>query len=503
MSTEPHPPELREGEEAPPPGIKVMGIVRWMLLILAAAGAAVTIGSYFASGRATTVETKEPKYYCPMHPQVTSDVPGECPICGMRLERIPADWHKDAGTGATPAGGSSASTDPRPPPNRVPLTLTLDRVQAVGVRVAPVTSREVSLGKRITATVAAPEQGAASVHARASGYVERISVQETGIKVRKGQELLAIYSPEIYQAEAELLATRAWNAGDAGVAPAARQKLELLGMSPAAIDRVLATGTLQRAVSIAAPSSGYVTKKNAVLGSFVTPEMELYELVDLSRVYVVADVPQGELAGIQVGTEGTFSRRDHPNEKVQAKVDLIYPTIDVEARTTRVRMIVKNPKLELRPGEFGVVEFASSPRRGLVVPRDAVIDTGASIYVFVDEGNGKFAPRGVTLGTALDGDVEIVAGLREGEQVVSGATFLVDSESALQASVSGASSTTPSGATSGAPAVPGGPPSVCDQKFDRAKYPDKYTECQKCERIHRGMGTMAEDCENAIPKPWK
>ena len=131
---------------------------------------------------------------------------------------------------------------------------------------------------------------------------------------------------------------------------------------------------------------------------------------------------------------------------------------------------------------------ATAARRALLVPRDAVIDTGARTYVYVDEGNGRYAPRAVVLGAEAPPEVEITEGLAEGERVVSGATFMIDSESALQASVVAPQPSTASG---------------CAAEFDRAKYPDKFGECQKCEIVHRGMGTMVDDCKNAIPKPWK
>ena len=306
------------------------------------------------------------------------------------------------------------------------------------MRTTVVDAHPISAGIRVTATVAAPEQGAASVHVRASGYVERISVQETGVHVAKGQELFALYSPEIYQAESELLAARGWDGRrDAGASPPspAKQKLELLGMSPAAIDRVLADGKPARAVSITSPADGYVAKKTVVLGSFVTPEMDLYEIVDLSRVYVLADISQRDIGHVSVGSDGRFWVSSRPNEVVEAKVDLVYPTLNVEARTTRVRMQVRNPKLTFRPGEYGLVELSGPARTALALPRDAVIDTGTYTYVFVDEGDGRFTPRVVTLGAATDDTIEIAAGLAPGERVVSGATFLIDSESRLQASL--------------------------------------------------------------------
>jgi len=255
------------------------------------------------------------------------------------------------------------------------------------------------------------------------------------VKVAAGQELVGLYSPDVFQAETELLAAKSFGEQGARSVAASRQRLELLGMSPRAIDDVLATGKPMRVISVAAPASGYVSKKNVVLGSYVTPEMALYEIVDLSKVYVVADVFQRDVGAIRVGTEGRFTPSQEPSAVLAAKVDLVYPQLNAEARTTRVRMQVKNEKLALRPGQYGNVDFVLEPRRIVVIPRDAIVDTGRAVYVFVDEGGGRYTPRAVTLGKELDDVAEVLAGVNAGERVVSSATFLIDSESRLQASL--------------------------------------------------------------------
>jgi membrane fusion protein, copper/silver efflux system len=214
--------------------------------------------------------------------------------------------------------------------------------------------------------------------------------------------------------------------------------------------------------------------------------------VYLSKVYILADVFQQDMPRIALGTEGSFTLANRPGISVVARVDLIYPQVNSEARTTRVRMQVPNEKLGLLPGEYGYVQFSSGERTALVVPRDAVIDTGQQAYVFVATGPGDFSPRAVVLGPEAGDSVEIRSGVSQGERVVSGATFLIDSESRLQASLRGGPE---------APSPTGG--SACDTDFDRGKFSDKYTECRKCEEIHRGMGSMVDDCKRAIAKPWR
>ena len=318
------------------------------------------------------------------------------------------------------------------------MTLPLDRVQAFGVRTAIATEQDAAPVLRVTATVEQPEQGVAEVHVRTAGFVERIHVRETGGKVRSGQELVALYSPEVYQAEAELLASRAF--GDP-VAAAGRSKLELLGVPPRAIDAIVQGGKPIRAYPVVAPASGYVTKKNVVLGSYVTPDTALYEIVDLSRVYVVANVFAQDAAAAKVGAKATFSVSGRPELDTRGAIDLVYPSANPEARTVRVRMTVPNEKLRLVPGQVGTLAVErSAASRVVTVPRDAIVDTGEHTYVFIvdaeAEGDAmRLTPRTVTVGVA-DGDhVEIAKGLSAGERVVSGATFLVDSESRLRAAI--------------------------------------------------------------------
>jgi Cu(I)/Ag(I) efflux system membrane fusion protein len=213
----------------------------------------------------------------------------------------------------------------------------------------------------------------------------------------------------------------------------------------------------------------------------------------------VADVFQRDVGFLQKGTAGRFMPARRPDEAIDVHVDLIYPTLNAEARTTRVRMQLKNSKgLTLRPGEYGSVEFATPARKALTVPRDAVVDTGLHTYVFVVQGEGIFSPREVTLGDEQGDVLTILSGVSPGDRVVSGATFLIDSESRLQASAAQVATTAPPEPMKASPEE--GP--SC-QEIDRAKFPDKWIDCQKCTQIHHGMGSMEADCKNMIPKPWK
>lgn len=508
MSTEPEL-ELPEGEEPMPRGTHAMAIVRWSLLAAMAVLAVFAWTSFARSGAkdTSTISAKKIRYRCPMHPQVVQDEPGECPICHMTLEPfevgpMPAAGNDAGHHRATTPGANRPDAGPEPEPGSVPagttpIQLSFDRVQSIGVRTALATTHEMSHTTRVTAVVEAPEQGASEVHVRTPGFVESIAVNQTGVAVSVGQPLFSFYSPAIFETEQEVLALGKWTDGGDSMSTTARTKLELLGVSAADSDEIGRTGKAKRAVAVVAPKNGYVVKKSITLGSYVTPEMVLYELQDLSRVYVVASVFQKDRDVAIVGASGTFHPSSRaPDESIVGKVDLVYPNVGADARTTRVRMQVDNPGRKLLPGDYGVVEFAArtatttTTTTMTMVPRDAVVSTGRQTYVFVDEGSGRFTPKIVVLGSE-DGDrVSIEAGLSPGERVVSGATFLLDSESRLQASVS-------------AQAAQSAAASACDVDFDRTKYPDKWSDCQKCEQAHAGMGSMVTDCKNAIPKPWR
>ncbi len=511
-----HEQHFEEGSEAPPPGVHAMAIVRWLLLAAMAVAALWSIVTYAQPPHEHAAEQK-PKFHCPMHPQITSDQPGECPICHMNLEplapdkpapgapsAVPVPPHVDHEMHPMPRGSAdpSASAAPNLPPGTTPITLSFDRIQAIGVRTALVARGESREALRVNAVVEVPDEARAEVHFRSAGFVEAIRVKELGVKVKAGELLASIYSPEVFQAEQELIAARSWATltdklvdGKAPVASpydAARQRLGLLGVGAGAVDQVAQTGKPFRAVGVSSPIGGYVVAKNVVLGSRVEPDTKLFEIADLSRVYVIANVFPQELKQLHVGDSATFTTPALPDRTFAAKIDLVYPEVDLATRTARVRFHVDNPELLLRPGQFGTAELASAAHEVLTVPLDAVIDTGRATYAFVAEEGGKFTPRAIELGDQLGDRFVVLGGLSEGERVVSGATFLIDSESRLQATLTAA----PAASAGAAPA------GFCEREFDRDKFRDKYTECKKCE-AHRGMGTMEDECRAAIAKPWK
>lgn len=437
---------------------RAMAVVRWLLLAAVTLLAAHSVWTYWGPPSSARRDTRADRYYCPMHPQIRSPDPGECPICHMNLEPIPAERQQ-----AAPEPTTSSATDAATPsaprddagslPELVPVTLALDRQQAIGVSTALVASIRAAHALRAPGVVEVPENATAQVHVRASGYLERAAVRQTGVRVTRGQILAWFFSPQIYQAQLELLRANGWAAEGAGpdaahgrapdriggpaveIAQAGRHGLELLGVDAVDIDAIVRSGEPMRAVPIRAPAPGYVMRFAAVPGSYVAPEMTLYEIADLSRVWVVASLYERDLPTVR---QGMIARFAVPGAAAPSlgRVALIEPDISIATRTARVRVDVANAATALRPGQYGDVLFDLPASEALGVPRDAVIDTGTHRYVFVDLGDGRFAPRAVRVGALVGDNVEVTSGLRAGERVVVRGNFMLDSESRLQASLS-------------------------------------------------------------------
>ena len=484
------------------PGLRVMAAVRWILLALVTLVAARTSWTFWGPGGAVHSSQQENHFYCPMHPQIRSPEPGDCPICHMNLEPIPAERRSDAPPPATPSSASAA------PHDVVAVSMSAEKQQAIGVTSSAVVNQSRGGSLRVPGVVSAPETGLAQVRVRAAGFVEKVAVSQTGVRVAHGQTLAWIYSPEIYRAQAEFLAATGWNAAPApsgpppppaaDIASAARRGLELLGLEPEDLEALVRTGRPMRALPVRAPISGYVTRFNAVLGFRADPESVLYELADLSTVWVVASVHERDIESVRAGTTAHFAVTGQATAPIAARVELVEPQLDENTRTSRVRLAVKNRNFLLRPGQFGEVAFDLPAAQGLFVPRDAVIHTGEHQYVYVASGSERFEPRIVRTGTEVEARIQVIEGLAAGDRVVTRGSFMLDSESRLQASLAAApvTSNMPGAAASSQGAS-------CSDAFDRQRFPDKYTQCLACERQHAGMGSMVDDCKSAIARPWR
>jgi Cu(I)/Ag(I) efflux system membrane fusion protein len=409
-------------------------------------------------------------FWCPMHPEVHSDDPSAtCPKCGGARLVAREKGTPGSAAAAAPAGRywcpmhpEVSSDDPNATcekcggmrlvpraqvPGLVPVDVSADRVQLIGMKSATVTMQKLAPTIRTVGIVTANEGGVVIVSAYASGWIEALLVSQSGERVKKGQALAKLYSPDLATAQLNFLNAIKWvrdqpNLNPTPQAPStieadARTRLSLLGISDPDIREIESTRKPLRAVSIRSPIDGYIGKRTAQAGLFVSPGQELFEIADLSNVWVVADVYESDIARVKVGQRSSMTLQAVPGKIFHGRVSFIYPVVSATSRTVQVRMDFRNPDLVMRPGMFADVTFDLGAVDGLAVPSDALVETGESQYVFVALPGGRFEPRRVTVGVRTGERVQILSGVSAGEKVVTTANFLIDSESRLRAAIQG------------------------------------------------------------------
>ncbi|MEK6807201.1 MAG: efflux RND transporter periplasmic adaptor subunit [Pseudomonadota bacterium] len=430
-------------------------IIFWAVLVAAFAGG----GAWYAKQMAPhqhelmqmTNAEGEVYYTCPMHPQVRQDEPGNCPICGMKLakreegaaamadERKPLYWYDPmVPSQRFDAPGKSPFMDMQLVPKYADeggggagvVTIDPRMAQNLGMRTAKVEKIRLAGGLEAAGSVAADERRMQSVVSRVAGFVERLDVRAVGEPVRRGQVIAGVYSPELYAAQQEfLLALK----GDGTLAAASRERLKLLGMGEPQIAAVAESGQAQRQALITAPVGGVVSELNAREGGQTEPGMPLMRISDLSRVWVQVEIPEAQASVVRQGLRAEARLAGLPGRIFEGKVDYIYPSVDMAARTLRARLTFDNPGLLLKPGMYASVSLATGGSvERMVVPSAALIRTGKRDVVIVAEGEGRFRPQEVRVGREADGKTEILEGIAEDEEVVVSGQFLIDSEANLQ-----------------------------------------------------------------------
>jgi Cu(I)/Ag(I) efflux system membrane fusion protein len=311
------------------------------------------------------------------------------------------------------------------------------KVQRTGVRTEPVERRVVSRPVRVPGTVTLDERRVTVVATRSDAFVDHVENVTTGDRVRKGQPLVHVYSPEINAAAAQLIA----NPGFDG----SRRRLQNLNVSEEVINEMERTRKVPMAITWSAARDGVILERSAVEGMKASAGDTLFRIGDISLMWVLADVPEHDLGSVKVGQPVAVRVRSLPGRTFAGKVGLIYPQVAKETRTTRVRIELANPDGVLLPDMYADVEIGTgSPKPVVAVPDDAVIDTGARQVVLIDKGEGRFEPRAVKVGARGNGYTEVREGIEAGEQVVTSANFLIDAESNLKAALQGLAATTPS-----------------------------------------------------------
>jgi Cu(I)/Ag(I) efflux system membrane fusion protein len=302
----------------------------------------------------------------------------------------------------------------------------------MGLSTEVVAERDFSRKIRTVGVVTVDETRTAHVHARVRGFIEGFHVQYVGQKVKKGEKLVSLYSQDVYAAQLELASLTKSPIKSPELLDAARKRLELWEVPRATIDKVERTGEPQRTFPVLAPRGGIVVAKQAFAGLFIDPSLELYTITDLSRVWVLADIYETDVADVQLGSEAKLTIEGSA-EPLPAKVAFLAPTIDERTRTRKARFELANPGGKVMPGGFVTVEMELALGRGLAVPESSVIRTGERSIVFVMHGTHA-QPKEIKVGARVGNYYRVLSGLKAGEHVATGAQFLLDSESRLRAS---------------------------------------------------------------------
>ncbi|MFZ5569857.1 MAG: efflux RND transporter periplasmic adaptor subunit [Thermodesulfobacteriota bacterium] len=387
-------------------------------------------------------------YRNPMNPAITSPTPAKDE---MGMDYLPV--YEDEGN-APPksmeqevedffaeedgAGGGAVE-------GLVPVVLSARATAMAGVRTAPAVSGPIYGNIRTVGRVMADERLVRQVQTRAAGWVEQLVVQSAGQMVEKGAPILSLYSPELFSSQEEFL-----QAGDTarklakspdpetrkfgrGLEQAAIQRLKLFDVPEAFIAELAEKRQPVRAVTLVAPLSGFVMLKEVFAGQQVSPGMLLFEITDLSRIWVEADFYESDGTALKSGQEAVIRSPYDPALELTGRVDLVYPFLDPESRTIKVRLEFPNESLALKPGMYVDVDLRLDFGPGISIPESAVLDSGTRKVVFIDKGNGRFEPREVVPGARSNGGIQILKGVAPGERVAVTANFLLDSESRLQA----------------------------------------------------------------------
>jgi len=322
------------------------------------------------------------------------------------------------------------------------IQISPGKLQRTGVRSEPAALRTVTRPIRAPGTIKLDERRVAVISLRAQSFIESVENVTTGDHVTKGQPLLKLYSPDVASAGAQYLSIVGDSAGTANLAgrkqliEGARRRLENLAVPADVIAEIDRTKTVPLTITWTAPRDGVILERTAVEGMRAMPGDVLFRLADTSVIWIIADVAEQDIDAVKIGAAATIRVRSLPGREFKGSVALIYPQVNTETRTTKVRIELPNPDDVLLPDMFADVEIASGAEKPVVaVPNGAVIDTGARQIVFIDKGEGRFEPREVKVGTHGEDYTEIREGVGEGDRVVVAANFLIDAESNLKSAL--------------------------------------------------------------------
>lgn len=325
-----------------------------------------------------------------------------------------------------------------------------ERQRLIGVRVVEASVKPLRKIIRTVGRIEYDERRLATVNTKVEGWIEKLHVNYTGRFVSKGERLAEIYSPELISTQEELLSAVNWmkKAGSGigesrsaypvitedavKLVEAARQRLRFWDISESQIRGIEESGQAMKTLTVFSPARGYIIQKMAIQGMRVMPGEKLFDVADLSSVWVIADIYEFELSLVGTGQKARITLSYFPGKEFISVIDYVYPALSMETKTAKIRFTVPNPDGELKPLMFTNVEIKIDLGSRLVIPEDSVIDTGTRQIVYVDAGDGYFEPRQIRIGLKSDGHLEVLDGLKSGEKVAASATFLIDSEAQLK-----------------------------------------------------------------------
>lgn len=367
------------------------------------------------------VKHLNPRYVCPMHPQIAKDEPGTCPICGMALVK------KE----------TNSSTDGYPVVN-----LPANVVQKMGVRTVVVKKGQLVKQIKTVGYVSYDERRLETITAQTDGWVENLTARRIGLNVIKGQLLLELYSPEFLQVQKEFIKAqkkdRSGNLTRYGTrqeSVASRDHLRYMNVPESMMNEIARRGKPRFRLPIYAPIQGVIVENNIKKNQYVQRYEPMLSIADLSTVWVEANVYEHQLEWVKLGLNADIEVKALPGKHFPAQITYIYPELDPKTRTMKVRLLVPNPDGLLKPNMFAEVNIFAQPRKNvLLLPREAVIETGARESVVLNQGDGNYKPVDIVTGMRNHNMVEVLSGLNEGDHVVVSGQFLIDSEANLQAS---------------------------------------------------------------------
>lgn len=393
-------------------------------------------------------------YVCPMHPQIIRGKPGNCPICGMDLIKKEAEAKKEKKLlyWVAPMDANFR----REKPGKSPMGMDLvpvydDGEEGLTVKISPTVENNMgvrtalvqkdNLWRRIDTVgyVDFDENNISHIHLRTKGWIEKLSIKSEGERVKKGQLLFEVYSPELVNAQEEYL--QALRSRHKGLSNASRERLEALGISSEQIKMLNKKRKASQFVKVFAKQDGIVSKLNVREGMFVMPQKEVMSLADLSSVWILAEVFESQADWVKQGQSAEVKLSYLPGREWEGVVEYIYPSLDPITRTLKVRLRFDNTDEALKPNMFSnVTIYGGAKREVIVIPREALIRTGNDERVIISIGDGKFQPRDITAGIESGEFIEVIKGLNVGDKIVTSGQFLIDSEASLKASIARMSS---------------------------------------------------------------